>query len=542
MATAQDTFRMILTAEDRASSVLGKVGGSLTGLTGQLAGLVSAAGLFAFGKQVIDLAGHLTDLSAQTGISAQTLSGLKSTLEENGTSIDAFAKGIFTAQKNIGGASSETQKAIKDLGLDFQQLATATPEEFLKTVAGALAQIPNPTERASLGAALLGRAFKELSPALSEISGKFEELRAKGVKAEDIAKLDKLGDSITSLKNKVLLFALDKLAQGSDIIAALAAKVGLLGPEAQKLAEAESRLGAIEQERIRINEQLRTSEDLRAKGLRSGLASDGIYNALVKKGNDLLAERNRLQEFVGPTQQAKAVVPGSDPAAIATTQKITSALNVIQERAIELVKSGLKPSTEEMERMLTTVRLAEIQGYKTFGLMFPDNLNKTFAETNKVVKELARLSDIDTTEIDKKLPKALKDSTSMGGDVQRIFDPIKNAWAIVNKQADDASDKSRDVADEMYGWNSRLKDFEAETAKADLPTTLEGWKKGAEGFGVAINTVTGAQAGYNLQLKESIRLTDELNRKRGSGSVGGSSANLEDALKRDKLTSNEPEY
>src|SRR3990167_7095484 len=221
MATAGETMTMILTAEDRASSVLGKVGSSLTSVTGMLTGLVSAGALLTFGKEVIDLAGHLQDLSEQKGIAAQTLSGIQSVLEESGTSVDAFAKGIFTAQKNIGQGSEEVKKAIQTLGLDFNQLRAASPERFLELIAGALGSIEDPITRNTLGAQLLGRAFKELAPALSQVAGSLDELRAKGISDADIKKLEQFGDAITRIKRESMIAAAGPLAGLTDFVSNL---------------------------------------------------------------------------------------------------------------------------------------------------------------------------------------------------------------------------------------------------------------------------------------------------------------------------------
>jgi len=221
MATGEEVMKMVLTAEDRASSVLGKVGSSLTSVTGMLTGLVSAGALLTFGKEVIDLAGHLQDLSEQTGISAQTLSGIQSVLEESGTSVDAFAKGIFTAQKNIGQGSNEVKKAIQDLGLDFNQLRGASPERFLELVAGALGSIEDPITRNTLGAQLLGRAFKELAPALSQVAGSLDELRAKGMSEANIKSLEQFGDAVGRITLGLKIAAAAPLAGLTDFVSNL---------------------------------------------------------------------------------------------------------------------------------------------------------------------------------------------------------------------------------------------------------------------------------------------------------------------------------
>src|SRR5262245_297321 len=122
----QSSFSKI---ESLGKNVLGTLGIGLSG-----------AAIVAFGKQVLDLAGHLDDLSKQTGISVQTLSGIKSTLEENGTTVDAFSKAVFNLQKNLGNVDSATDpaaKAIKAFGLNLDELRNLNTDEFVTKVVNA---------------------------------------------------------------------------------------------------------------------------------------------------------------------------------------------------------------------------------------------------------------------------------------------------------------------------------------------------------------------------------------------------------------------
>ena len=199
MANERSVAELVLRLKDEVSGSSSKIERSLGSLQGSLGGLArfAATGLgvgavIGFGKGIIDLAGHLQDLSEQTGISAQTLSGIKSVLEESGTSVDAFAKGIFTAQKNLGQVSDESDQtalAVKALGLNLAELRTATPERFLELITGALGKIEDPIRRSALGAALLGRSAKELAPALSQMAGHLDELRRSGLSDADIKRL-----------------------------------------------------------------------------------------------------------------------------------------------------------------------------------------------------------------------------------------------------------------------------------------------------------------------------------------------------------------
>ena len=185
------------------------------GFTNVLGASLGVGAIIAYGKHLVALGGQLKDLSQQTGISGQTLSGLKSTLEENGTSLDAFARGIFTLQKNLGGiknGSDPAAQAVKALGLNLDELRKADTETFLKLVTDALGKVENPLNRNALGAALLGKNFRELGPAIQEISGRLAELRASGVSDEDIDRIDKFGDAWTKFSNKIEAEALDALA------------------------------------------------------------------------------------------------------------------------------------------------------------------------------------------------------------------------------------------------------------------------------------------------------------------------------------------
>src|SRR5215471_11248564 len=167
-----------------------------------------------FGKEIIELGSHLKDLSDQTGISVQTLSGIKSVVEENGSSLDAFATGIFRLQKELGTITDETDPAalaIKQLGLNFKELQNASPDRTLQLITDALAKQQNPINLNALAFQLLGKSARELIPAVLELAGKIEELRQNGLTPADVKILDDFADGITRFSNAV------KIALASDL-------------------------------------------------------------------------------------------------------------------------------------------------------------------------------------------------------------------------------------------------------------------------------------------------------------------------------------
>jgi hypothetical protein len=186
-----------------------------------IAGAFSVSAIINFGRSIVDLAGRIQDLSDQTGISAQLLSGMKSTLEQSGTSMEAFAKGIFNAQKSLGEIDSESDKAavaIKFLKLNLDELRNATPEKMLQLVTEALAKIENPTQRATLAAALLKKGAQELTPPLLAMVGRLEELRARGMSDADIKALDEYGDNWVKLSNSIQIAASGPLGSVARLI------------------------------------------------------------------------------------------------------------------------------------------------------------------------------------------------------------------------------------------------------------------------------------------------------------------------------------
>jgi hypothetical protein len=159
-------------------------------------------------KGVVEMGSELHNLAEQTGISASTLSGLKSTIEIAGGSVTIFSRGLYMAQKQIGeikNTSDPAYKAIKELGLSFQELTSANTEDFLKMLVEALAKIEDPIKRNVLGNALLGRTFRELIPVLDQLAGKFDQLKKSGFSDEQIKALHDLEAQWIQFSNTMLV-------------------------------------------------------------------------------------------------------------------------------------------------------------------------------------------------------------------------------------------------------------------------------------------------------------------------------------------------
>ena len=213
-----DVRKMQQTFEGGFSSITSSAVNVGRQIAGSLGIAFSVGAVVNYTKGIVNLGGRLTDLSQQVGISAQTLSGLKNTLEENGSSIEGFATAVFMAQRNLGNINKDTDEAaqaLKRLGLDYKDLRDLSTEDFMGKLIEGLSGVANQSERASIGATLLNRQYRILAPALEAMAGRVAELRASGISEKDIKILDDMGDAWTRVGNQVAVATAKFIAMNS---------------------------------------------------------------------------------------------------------------------------------------------------------------------------------------------------------------------------------------------------------------------------------------------------------------------------------------
>ena len=311
-------------------------GGLLQGIVGGL----SAGAVTAFAHEVLNLADSLQNLSDQTGISTQLLSGIKSPLEEAGSSLDAFARGVFNLQKNLGNADSDTDKvavSIKQLGLNLNDLRNSSPDEFIKKVTDALAKVENPVQRNTILFNLLGKSAKELGPAFQQLVGRFDELKSKGLTPDTVKLLDDVGDSLTRLKNEALVL-------GAEGVAGLLRFFGVFDQRG-KLTNS---LIEIEDEIKRIDAMLQRRQDLRSKGLGFFTSDDDAEQ--LKKRQALLDRQREIDEQLNALngKDAAKTAPFKAPEDTSQIKKVQSAVDAYRESLLKAIE------TQEVQRIKQT--------------------------------------------------------------------------------------------------------------------------------------------------------------------------------------------
>jgi hypothetical protein len=170
------------------------------------AGLLAGA-LIGLALHAASAAGGLWDLHQRTGFEVETLSALKTALENSGGEIESFQNGLIVFQKNTEKVNEliathkdkndALAKAYKALNIDV-----SSNEKALRSAFNALSRVIDPTERAALAQRLFGKSAKDVLGVIDETGGDFDaymkRLRELGVIiGEDAAKqADAFNDSL----------------------------------------------------------------------------------------------------------------------------------------------------------------------------------------------------------------------------------------------------------------------------------------------------------------------------------------------------------
>jgi hypothetical protein len=180
----------------------GRVGKALTAA-------FSIAAVEKLAKDVVDFAGTMVDLSAQTGLSTDTLQKFDLAFSQAGVSIESVANASIKLANNLVGGDKSTVGAIQQLGLSVATLKRLAPEDQFLQVADAIGKIQNPTERAYAALQIFGKGGAELlkgfTGTLQETIKQFEQLGLI-ITEKDLQALDAFGDQWPVIQKAIMVF------------------------------------------------------------------------------------------------------------------------------------------------------------------------------------------------------------------------------------------------------------------------------------------------------------------------------------------------
>ncbi len=299
-ADAREFYRTVGKVGPEAAKMLRNVaaGGAA------VATAVTAAWIAAIGKTVA-YGSAVQDIIDRTGLGSAVIQKLGYVAMQTGGDMQAILpamKALANALQSAGQGGKTQQRAFRDLGLSWKELAASSPDQQIEAVLLAIAKVGDPTKRAALAVDILGRSGQALIPVAAAYRELGAEAEALGLllKPEQIAAADRLGDSLALLQRKfgaVSMGAvgpdLSRLADVIDQItkdpAVWAAVEGGVRTAASALADLAGSMGAV----LKDPETIRQIGSM-AQGLGDGfkLAADGAgallthVTALLKFFND----------------------------------------------------------------------------------------------------------------------------------------------------------------------------------------------------------------------------------------------------------------
>lgn len=177
---------------DTTSKSIARIGQTMQTAFGLLA-------IGAVGKQFLDFAGEVTDLSERLQTSTTTVQEWRATFGKAGIELGTVAKSSEILSQKLTGGDKSAVGALKAMGLSVDALLKMKPEDRFIKVADAVGRLQNQDDRIAASKGLFGKGGPEL---LAALDGHIEEttkgLHDMGViiDEETIAAADDFGDQL----------------------------------------------------------------------------------------------------------------------------------------------------------------------------------------------------------------------------------------------------------------------------------------------------------------------------------------------------------
>lgn len=142
------------------------------GLASSLAAAFSISAITLFVRTTIDGVDALNDLKDATGASIENLSALEDVAARNGTAFDTVGTALtkFNGLLKEAKAGSDTEKVLKAIGLNAQELRRIDPAEALQRVAVALNRYSDDGNKARIVQELFGKSVREVAPFMKDLA------------------------------------------------------------------------------------------------------------------------------------------------------------------------------------------------------------------------------------------------------------------------------------------------------------------------------------------------------------------------------------
>lgn len=175
-----------------------------------VAATASGAALVSWIKSTGDAAEKILNLSITTGLSAKEVQLFQGALELSGASIEDLEKAAVRLNAQLsdtGTAGQKARQALAGIGVSIYDSNGALKEAgpLLLDLSRGLSAIGDRSERDRVGVDLLGKAYRALIPALTEIDSNVSNLRdlGFGIDEKTLQNADALADKLSIVEKKL---------------------------------------------------------------------------------------------------------------------------------------------------------------------------------------------------------------------------------------------------------------------------------------------------------------------------------------------------
>jgi hypothetical protein len=201
-----DALRQMKTPTDAAAVSADRWAESLSKANHVLGALglgLSIGAVIQFGREVLNTGDNIQKMSDQTGIGTVEIQKLQYIAGQSGTSIESLVGAVQNLQQRLGDETTGAAGAMAKLKINADAFNRLDTYSQMTTLADAIKNIHDPTEQASLAAALFGKTWKEILPAIK--AGMKETGDQATTMADQTTKsLDRIGDTLTAAKQRAI--------------------------------------------------------------------------------------------------------------------------------------------------------------------------------------------------------------------------------------------------------------------------------------------------------------------------------------------------
>jgi SLT domain-containing protein len=167
-------------------------------------GAAAIGGVAVFGKQAIDAADNINDLSQRTGVGVEALSKFGAAAEDSGSSLEEIGKAMGRLARGIADSSSATSEALQSIGVSTVDSTGKLRgvDAVMLDIADKFSKLPEGAEKTALAMEIFGKAGANLIPMLNGGSAAISEYSAT-ITTEMAQAADAFNDAINAIMREL---------------------------------------------------------------------------------------------------------------------------------------------------------------------------------------------------------------------------------------------------------------------------------------------------------------------------------------------------